>query len=95
MYDLGEYGLPELPEGQFWRVTTGDWGNVELEIRRKRRWGSTHVWSRLVESDEGHVGVRLLTPELIRNTAWNMMLAIEAANHGYGLLGDYPPKRLP
>lgn len=46
-------GLPELPEGMYWRVGTVAWDVPVVQLREKRRWfGSKVLHELLFEPDE-------------------------------------------
>lgn len=75
-------GLPTLPEGYFWRVIEEEYAHVGIEIRRRRRFGSTvvidmYVWHNWdgahPDSDEpilvSNVSDKEFTPEAILRTA--------------------------
>lgn len=89
-------GLPELPEGFFWRVKANSW--IEwymLELRRKTWFGSIRITNRHIEPTR----VELSPRHIQREAGW--LIGTEKAKIGLGLiekpaslLGDYPPKKL-
>lgn len=81
-------GMPELPEGHFWRITSG-FGSEYLRIQvRKRRWlgSSVVVWT-VVAKDEA-------TPRKIRQRAASTAAKLSNPYRWVDFVGDYPPKRL-
>jgi hypothetical protein len=80
-------GLPELPEGFFWRVTDeGKYSYVKLKKTRKRFWAKT-VADSIMET-------RKVTKELIRSRAWSLLEGFRFEGPDADLFGDYPPKSL-
>ena len=89
-------GLPELPEGHFWRVTTGFEG-MEVQWRKPTWYGSKVVGS--TEIDQTSAGVRIrysqeITPEDVLHNAKYVYKQQERYQKNRNLLGDYPPKKL-
>lgn len=84
-------GLPELPEGYFWRVRPGSLHMDKLELR-KRVW----FFSILQDSRVLHYYTdtqRVLDPrdEILRAAR---KILKEFVNPWEAFYGDYPPKRL-
>lgn len=90
-------GLPELPEGYFFRVRPWTFGGgmgkytLMVKLRRKTWWGSHPVGSSISEH----------TPEAIREAAhsalreWLQSLERKRTIHlRRQFVGDYPPKTL-
>ena len=88
-------GLPELPDGYFWRVSNGSSSAyLRVQIMERRRFGS-HVaeWSACEASAVDHRGASeiLSTAEYVLRK-WR---GPDAKDIGVSrLLGDYPPKTL-
>lgn len=100
-------GLPELPEGHFWRVSTDDCGEVKIAIRKHRKlWWSKRIIGGYVRHGEDHRHIlslsnEALTPAAIFATAEDCLEAWrerDAKRVRYEtnrkLLGSYPPKKL-
>lgn len=98
-------GLPELPKGQFWRVSRHSSRYLYLELRRKYLIGSGHIKGTEVSMwgwTEDCAGTRDYTQdelrELIREAAEEMLrerAEKDILNSSLNeLTGDYPPKRL-
>ncbi len=101
---MAEHGLPELPAGYFWRVSTPDycqyWPGIELsvEIHQKRFIGSKRIRSSYVSTpppwaDELEISAAHVLDTAIKClSGWNeektKVRSVSA------LIGDYPPKRL-
>ncbi|WP_346921917.1 hypothetical protein [Glutamicibacter creatinolyticus] len=80
-------GLPELPEGHFWRLKEGEYCTVRLSIRKKRKhFGSKSIISmRVYHNWDGKnmeyrspalvegLADENLTPDAIRNTAEHLL----------------------
>lgn len=80
-------GLPELPEGHFWRITRSAGDYLRVQIRRKLRLGSRVVaWSVVLKSKAN--------PEEIVHAAGYAMRDLRQGKRWREYLGDYPPKTL-
>jgi hypothetical protein len=83
-------GLPELPEGHFWRIVDRHETiyPVKLQLRRKTWYGSTVVATDISGSH----------PEYVLATAESLFSLVEARlsqkARVKALVGDYPPKKL-
>lgn len=86
-----ETNLPKLPEGYFWRITSRDFNGIAVELRKKRRWGSTLIDYLITD-----------TPEIwwVRVMSGRILYAFHQRNkHRLDLqefakyYGDYPPKK--
>lgn len=86
-------GLPELPEGYFWRVVDGYFAN-ELHIRKKFGPFSIKQEERVLNYYTFENGFReLLDPaEEIKRVAADM--GKELSDPWAAYIGDYPPKKL-
>lgn len=98
---LNETGLPELPEGYFWRIkkSTGIRWN-DIQIRRKRFIGSTKMGEHPVcRTDE-----KITVDVIVRSAKY--LLSLERVQQALApqtaeplpdprqFYGDYPPKSL-
>lgn len=87
-YDIDEStGLPELPEGYFWRVVNSGEEYVRVQVRRKTLFGSkVEGWCpvRKKEANKSTISsaARYALIESKQGTGWR------------SYLGDYPPKKL-
>lgn len=86
-------GLPELPEGYFWRVKTGPLGIFPwVELRKKTRFGSKKIdgswWSgnnfRSIEAEIVYLASRI----------FEQFEVAQERESKYHLIGDYPPKSI-
>lgn len=86
-----ETGLPKLPENFFWRVREGSLSTDRVELRKKLRFGSVKVDSRVARyyADDGAV----LDPrdEILRLAK---RIFGEFNDPWTEYRGDYPPKSL-
>lgn len=96
-------GLPELPEGYFWKVsrTENPYGLSEepvfVELMRTSTFDGVLVLYRRVTRFtpfEEYVDFRDLKPRHIRSTAKSVYRAWKRLQRSEELLGDYPPNSL-
>lgn len=80
-------GLPELPEGHFWRIKDSSPEYLRVQIR-KRAWIGSKVmaWSVVRKSNA--------TPDEVLRTATLVLWEIKHGANWRNCLGDYPPKKL-
>lgn len=84
-------GLPELPEGYFWRVRTGSLSRDYLDLRKKTWYGSKVIDNRVLRYYDGEGNV--IEPRVeILNRAKRIYGEFENPWDEY--YGDYPPKKL-
>ena len=86
-----ETGLPEVPEGYFWRIQQGAFSIYRIELRRKRWIGSARVDSAILDYYDAHRQVLEPRVEAFRK-AQNIMK--EFNDPWVELLGDYPPRNI-
>lgn len=88
-YEIDEStGLPELPEGYFWRVTPGSGSRYVYLQMRKRRWlGSKLIDDSILRKSE-------ITVELVQRRATKILLDFNPDSDYKKFVGDYPPKKL-
>lgn len=89
-------GLPELPEGHFWRVTSGVDG-MEVQWRKPTWYGSKVVGSTEIDVNSEGVSIcynQAITPEDVLYNAKYVYKQQERYQKNRNLLGDYPPKKL-
>lgn len=80
-------GLPELPEGYFWRLRRSSLEYLRLEIREKRLIRSKVVtWSVIAKDD--------VSITEIQRTAILVKHSFKKGTNWKSYLGDYPPKKL-
>lgn len=84
-------GLPELPEGYFWRVRIGSMHMTYVELRKKSWFGSLRVQRRRARYYDGD-GEVLDPREEIITLAMSIMK--EFNDPWTPFYGDYPPKKL-
>ena len=96
-----ETGLPELPEGHFWRLAPEGYGRgVEVEIRRKRL--GLRALSVLVAHGTIYgtgafatsIPYERVEVEDVRRTAERVLETWASRSRGRSIFGDYPPKSL-
>lgn len=94
---MNETGLPELPVGYFWRVSTKSSEYVTVAIRKKRLFGSRCVeWSCFRKAnfaDYGHSAegrIRQSAEYVLEEFSKGEM----ATRTFHEFDGDYPPKKL-
>lgn len=81
-------GLPQLPEGMFWRITKPNIiGNHEIQLRKKLFIGS-------VKLEYGQVPPGAMRPGRIYESAAWALAQLNVSKQGAPFIGDYPPKRL-
>lgn len=84
-------GLPELPEGYFWRVKESVSIFVDVEIRKKWWVGSRQVaWTSMYRSQLSKQKIL----ECARYVLSKWRRDVTETNDSRALLGDYPPKSL-
>lgn len=85
-----ETGLPELPEGHFWRVLVRYNHHYRIQIRKEVK-----LFGFPLGSEEISEQVMLeLTRGEIRNRANELYHKTYKSDSQFALLGDYPPKSL-
>lgn len=80
-------GLPELPEGYFWRVKESFGQFVKFQIRKKLLLGSSLIVESVTESwelNDGH----------FRFMAQHTYGKFDGRTGARKYIGDYPPKKL-
>lgn len=82
-------GLPELPEGSFWRVKMS-YSHPHVTIRRNVTLLGMKLWSYEVAEE---IMLRL-TEDEIRREALVLYGKTYRSDFDGSLLGDYPPKKL-
>lgn len=84
-------GLPELPEGHFWRVKMGSLSINHLELRKKAWYGSRKLHDRALFYYDRNKNVLDPAGEIERAATSIMNEFIDPWTDYYG---DYPPKKL-
>jgi len=86
-----ETNLPKLPVDYFWRIKSRDFGGIDVELRKKNRWGSTRI-DLAITNNPNIMWVRV--------SAGRLWYAFHQRNkHRLDLqefakyYGDYPPKK--
>lgn len=82
-------GMPEVPEGYFWRVKRGGYYKLEVQLRKRWFWQFSHSVESCPLDDATEWGVVNNAAYILER--WNKRTLGPTVS---GLLGDYPPKKL-
>jgi hypothetical protein len=84
-------GLPELPEGYFWRIKKFIAPYARVEIRRADKFFSTLIESGVLYRAETGDHKKIVDTAQFALKKWNEYRGLSARESVYG---DYPPKKL-
>ena len=87
-----ETNLPKLPKGYFWRIKPGDFGSVDVQLRKRGRWGSSPIDYCITDTLEIE-WIRVLAGRIwydFNQKNKHRLAHQEFASKWYG---DYPPKK--
>ena len=84
-------GLPELPEGEFWRVTDGyDNKYHYVQLRKKGKF----LWFNVSYKITDELIFSGLSQESILEASYRIIRRIEDNENNQHLIGNYPPNSL-
>ena len=87
-----ETNLPKLPEGYFWRITSGDFNSIDVKLRKKRRWGSTRIDYFITDTPEIW-WVRIMAGRILYDFYQTYQHRLNLQEFASKWYGDYPPKK--